>query len=40
MTGGKVGVELELVLLALGFPREMGSYLEFRGRDGTILRDH
>lgn len=34
VTGGKVGVELELVLLALGFPRERSSYLEFRGRDG------
>lgn len=29
-----MGVGLEMVLLALGFPREMGSCLEFRGRDG------
>ena len=29
-----MGVGLEMVLLALGFPREMESCLEFRGRDG------
>ena len=34
VTGGKMGVGLEMVLLALGFPREMRSCLEFRGRDG------